>query len=294
MEDESRTSHNSVFMESPVDSYNSGTRCTCVTRQNSVPVSSSQSPSCTCRCCNCAQQPSKTMGLYKSSSCSTLSSALSHQSRPQLTQFPQKNLKKPVAQTESADARLQKTASCSNLLDRNLQVSNVPVYSDNMVHVYAHIASVIPEDVKASSQGGRRAKALAKKQSTENIYDAIRPPSASSKCDSVRTEPGNDKRHSRDIYKDIENSRTGRESYSESISKMSCSSDRKSVSSEIYSQVGEVGNSSVSSRQSLRERNHRYNQRPRSVGVVVPSPVYLKSALKKPTQSALQNGNNFS
>lgn len=288
----------SVSPESVVSNHKAINQCTCLTRQASAPVSSSQSPTCTCRCCNCVQQPSRATGLYKSSSCSTLSSILSHQSRPQLTQFPQKTVKKPVSQTESNDARLQKTSSCSNLLDRNLPVSNVPVYNDNMVHVYAHIASVIPEDIKTPSQGGRRARMLSKsKHSSENTYDAIRPSSActliSTKSDSNRTDAGSEKMNilSAEVSKDLESLRTPRNSYS-SISKISCDSEYKNASSDIYSQVGEIGNVSISSRQSSREKNQNrtYSQRPKSVGVVVPNPVYLKSALKKPTQSAMQNG----
>lgn len=291
---ENRVTHNGVFTDLRINGYKRNSQCTCVTRQNSVPVSSSQSSSsCTCNCCNCSQQPSRAMGLFKSSSCSTLSSVLSHQSRPQLTQFPPRNAKKPVVQCNSADPKLQKTTSCSNLLDKALQMSKVPVYSDNMVHVYAHLASVIPDEVKAT-QDGRCAKTLTKpKQLTQNVYDIIRPHSAlsSTKSEPVRTDTRNDKSNINELSKDTENSRTSRDSYCGSVSKMSCDSDRKSTSSDIYSQVVEVGNASISSRQSARERNQKlYSQRPRSVGVVVPSPVYLKSALKKPTHSAMQNG----
>ena len=288
---ENKVTQNSVFTDTRINDYNQNSQCTCVTRQNSVPVSSSQS---SCTCCNCSQQSSRAMGLFKSSSCSTLSSVLSHQSRPQLTQFPPRNVKKPAIQCNSMDPKLQKTPSCSNLLDRGLQISKVPVYSDNMVHVYAHLASVIPDGAKAPQEG--RAKTLTKsKQSSQNVYDVIRPHSAlsSTKSEPVRTDLRNDKSNVDEISKDTENSKTSRNSYCGSVSKMSCDSDRKSTSSDIYSQVNEVGNSSVNSRQSVRERNQKlYSQRPRSVGVVVPSPVYLKSALKKPTLSAMQNGMN--
>lgn len=291
---ENRVTQSNVFTDTRINGYNRNSQCTCVTRQNSVPVSSSQS-SCTCNCCNCSQQSSRAMGLFKSSSCSTLSSVLSHQSRPQLTQFPPRNLKKPVIQANSADPKLQKTSSCSNLLDKGLQMSKVPVYSDNMVHVYAHLASVIPDGVKASQED--RAKTLTKpKQLSQNVYDVIRPHSAlsSTKSEPVRTDVRSDKSNNSEISKDTENKRTSRDSYCGSVSKMSCDSDRKSTSSDIYSQVNELGNASINSRQSVRERNQKiYSQRPRSVGVVVPSPVYLKSALKKPTLSAMQNGMQY-
>lgn len=290
---ENKVTHNGVLTDFRINGYKRNSQCTCVTRQNSVPVSSSQSSSCTCSCCNCSQQPSRAMGLFKSSSCSTLSSVLSHQSRPQLTQFPPRNSKKPVIQCNSADPKLQKTPSCSNLLDKTLQMTKVPVYSDNMVQVYAHLASVIPDEVKAS-RDGRCAKTLTKqKQLSQNMYDIIRPHSAlsSTKSEPARTDTRNDQSNINEISKDTENSRTSRNSYCGSVSKMSCDSDRKSTSSDIYSQVDEVGNTSINSRQSIRERNQKlYSQRPRSVGVVVPSPVYLKSALKKPTHTAMQNG----
>lgn len=77
--------------------------------------------------------------------------------------------------------------------------------------------------------------------------------------------------------------------------------DNKSIHSvEIYSQIPDRVVESFE-RKSLRESVQSQNsvmQRPKSVGVVIPNcgpnPVYLKSALKKPTQSALLHGkHNF-
>ncbi|XP_035211048.1 uncharacterized protein LOC118185319, partial [Stegodyphus dumicola] len=288
----------------------SSSQCTCHSRQTHISLSSSQSNTsqCTCRCCNCVQQVPRvldgTAGLFKSSSCSTLSSVLSHQSRPQLTQFPPRTMRRPLSpgEPDSKLNLLQKTSSCSNLLDKvsgNYQIANVPVYSDSMVHAYAQIASVIPDGVKScsSSQGGRRAQTLGRiKYTNENIYDSLRPLDTMSTLSSSKSEPplsiaARTDYHSMNssTIKDLDNQRTAHETSSGELMR---DSDTKSThSAEIYSQITD------NTRQSLRQNRLNPNQRPKNVGVVSPScgqsTVYLKSALKKPTQSAMQHVNEM-
>ncbi|GIZ00103.1 hypothetical protein CEXT_486021 [Caerostris extrusa] len=267
--------------DSGLGSLRSSTQCTCHGRQSPGSVhSSSQSPSLsTCRCCNCPHQVSpksqeSSPKLFKSSSCSTLPSVLSHQSRPQLTQFPPRtSLRKMVShqgEERSKMIPLQKTSSCSSLLDRTsntFQVANVPVYNDNMVKVYARIASVIPEDFKTatSSQGGRR-------KDSSLTYDSIPSTTEHPVCLTTTfksTSPLAPK------GLDLVNDNT---------------TDKNTPSTEIYSQIKDCSLSEPYERKPVLERTS-LNQRPKSMGVVVPSsgpnPVYLKSALKKPTQSAI-------
>ncbi|GFQ84608.1 PDZ domain-containing protein [Trichonephila clavata] len=315
---EDTTSHTNST-DSGLGSLRSSTQCTCHDRQSPGSHSSSQSPSqSTCRCCSCTQQLSKSQEsspkLFKSSSCSTLPSVLSHQSRPQLTQFPPRtSLRKMVSnQTEnrSKSIPLQKTSSCSSLLDRtsnSFQLANVPVYNDNMLQVYARIASVIPDDFKTatSSQGGRRAKTLGRlRYTTDNIHETLR----QSNTESPRVLG---RKASITVHESTPTT-TAAESpvclttsfkpstpvSSKSMDLVSEDSTSRPTSSVgIYSQIADSVVSETLERKSIRENRTNNSQRPKSMGMVVPNcgpnPVYLKSALKKPTQSAMVNVNDM-
>lgn len=322
---EDGTSH-SNSTDSGLGSSRSSTQCTCQERHSSV-LPSSQSTNisieCTCRCCNCNQGLSKSQDspskLFKSSSCSTLSSVLSHQSRPQLTQFPPRILRKVVSHNNDDRSKvppLHKTSSCSNLLDRTVngfQVANVPVYNDNMMQVYAHIASVIPDDhhksaaspsQSSSSSSSRRSKTLGRmRYTTDNVYDAL----WQSNC--ISSEPETPRVVGRRVSSlssgkdtclrtNIPEMTTFKPTVTPKINdEVVNDTDNKSIHSvEIYSQIPDRVVESFE-RKSLRESVQSRNsvmQRPKSVGVVIPNcgpnPVYLKSALKKPTQSAILHG----
>ncbi|XP_015927296.1 uncharacterized protein [Parasteatoda tepidariorum] len=298
---------------------NSG-QCTCHSHQTAVIPSSQPSnvSTCTCRCCSCNQELSTNVNnaskLFKSSSCSTLSSTLSHQSRPHLTQFPPRTLRKVMSHSEDKPKikYLQKTSSCSNLLDRpssGYHIANVPVYNDNMVQAYAHLASVIPEDLKSScsSHGGRRAKTLNRlRYTTDNVFtepyrphssfsSTSEPPHCSGKRDYAEQIP-----FQTSSDKDVFNNRNNPSISSFNNAVGTTEADTKSiVSAEIYSQINDDDVSSsekTSHRESLKHRTF-CSERPKSIGVVIPNrgpnPVYLKSALKKPTQSAIINVNDL-
>ncbi|CAL1271285.1 unnamed protein product [Larinioides sclopetarius] len=297
--------------DSGLGSLRSSTHCTCHDRQSlNSTVSSSQSPSqCTCRCCSCAQHmPSKSQEsspkLFKSSSCSTLPSVLSHQSRPQLTQFPPRTSLRKMAShqgEERSKTPLQKTSSCSNLLDRTsnpLQVANVPVYNDNMVQVYARIASVIPDDFKTatSSQGGRRAKTLGRlRYATDNVHDALLRQSSTESPRVLGRKASNVQCSAISIITPESSTcltTTFRPQVPKSVDTVNDDEiSRPASSTEIYSQIADSCVSESSEQKSIRENRTSSSQRPKSMGIVVPNcgpnPVYLKSALKKPTQSAM-------
>ncbi|XP_054724021.1 uncharacterized protein LOC129234147 [Uloborus diversus] len=301
-----RTTQN-ISADSGFSSYGgSSTHCTCNSRQSNMCLCSSQLAStsyhCTCHRCCCSeqqqqQQPAartleQTAGLFKSNSCSTLPNVLSHQSRPQLTQFPPRtSSRRPSSQSEM-DIKLsplQKTSSYSNLLERtSFAMSNVPVYSDNMVQVYAKLVPVVPDEGKthSASQGGRRARTISRiRCGPENIYDSIRPSSAntlrSSKSEPVSRRTENESTLTAELSKDLESLRASRESDSKSTH-----------SADIYSEPNKIASGRTSLRESAQNRTYG-GQRPKSIGVVSPScgpnPVYLKSALKKSTQEAMQN-----
>ncbi|KAG8194142.1 hypothetical protein JTE90_000980 [Oedothorax gibbosus] len=310
---EDGTSH-SNSTDSGLGSLRSGTQCTC--NERPLPSSQSNNVSIECTCNQPKSQQESPSKLFKSSSCSTLSSVLSHQSRPQLTQFPPRVLRKVVSTGEdrSKPSSIHKTSSCSNLLDKavgGLQLSNVPVYNDNMMQVYARIASVIPDDhyrncaaSPTQSNGScRRSKTLGRTRHTaDNVYDALWQSNymrtTSIECETPRVVG---RRISSLTSENDSNSRTNIPEMTTFKPDLTFKStegtvndtDNKSIHSvEIYSQIPDrVVEPFV--RKSLRESVQSRNsvmQRPKSVGVVVPNPVYLKSALKKSTQSAILHG----
>lgn len=198
------------------------------------------------------------------------------------------------------------------------QVANVPVYNDNMLQVYARIASVIPDDHYRNSAASptqsngisRRSKTLGRTRHTaDNVYDAL----WQSNC--IRTTPFESevprvvgRTVSSFSSENDSNSRTNipeMTTFKPALTSKSNEgtindTDNKSIHSvEIYSQIPDRVVEPFE-RKSLRESVQSRNsvmQRPKSVGVVVPhcgpNPVYLKSALKKSTQSAIIHSECF-